>query len=523
MHIVLRWRRILASLLIICITGWTGTAAALYSYFKYTKDFEEVAFADMLSLPFRMDAHRKQMGDYHVNKGLEEIQAGNYRNALRLLRLGVARSPGNLTGRSVLAEFFELALKRTDLATELMLEGLEQGGADDLDYLKKTLRLLLRQQMDDKVQTIADNYLPAEAELSKINRTLAFGAANANYLRGNYDRANDYLDAYDLHESLEGLMLAAKINWDRGSQIAAIVQLEQSLENFPNSEPLLMLLSRYYRERGQLDDARRYAILRNVKEPLSLAPRLELLRIYHKEGDQAREQRETQRMLKLFHNDEATLQALSNFACDTGNIDLARRTYVEALENEFNIDSFALLLIEAHLVQKDYQGALDFSEELLKENPAWLTQHWPVFNSLRSLAAYGTLQPHLGEIYLQHFIENLNSAPSTYLAVAQRFSNNDLNHQARKVLTIAHQRKPNHQMILSELIRVDLKLGHTENLNTLLTQLLQMRRPELELLAEAYRKLGSDRFVFTPNRENLLLELSATLRQRAQNLPTQDS
>ena len=42
-----------------------------------------------------------------------------------------------------------------------------------------------------------------------------------------------------------------------------------------------------------------------------------------------------------------------------------------------------------------------------------------------------------------------------------------------------------------------------------------MRRPEAKLIAEAYKKLGSDRFIFTPNRENLLLELNAELRARA--------
>ena len=43
-----------------------------------------------------------------------------------------------------------------------------------------------------------------------------------------------------------------------------------------------MQLSRYHREIGEIDQARRYAILRNVKDPLSAAPRIELLYIYNK-------------------------------------------------------------------------------------------------------------------------------------------------------------------------------------------------------------------------------------------------
>ena len=517
-HFAIRWGRLFATLFVLFIASWISVAAALFGYFKYKKEFDEVTFTGMIALPFRMQEHRQEMGDYHIKTGLAEIKEGNYRDALRLLRLGVVRSPANLEGRRVLAEFYEVALKRADIAAELMLKGLDLGGIDDIDYLKQTLRVLLRHQMDEKIQQLADKYLPNEPDLTDNNRTLAFGAANANYLRGNFDQADDYLISYNLIQSIEGLMLSSQISWDRGNQIAAITKMEHSLSRFPNSEPLLMQLSRYHREMGDIDKARRYAILRNVKDPLSPAPRLELLYIYNKANDVERELRETQRMLKQFRDDESALQSLANFAADTGKIDLARRTYEEALENEFAIDIFALLLIESHLVSKDYEGALSFSEELLKENPNWLKNRWAIFNSLRAVASYGTNRPDLGEIYLQHFIDEKNNPQQTYLAVARRFIDTDRSQQARKILTAAYRRSPTNQKILSKLIRIELELGHTENLNRLLNRLLLMRRPQMDLLVEAYEKLGSDRFIFTPDRESLLLQLSAILRENSQNL-----
>ena len=514
-HLVVRWGRMLTTLLALFIAGWVATAGTLFCYFKYKKDFNEVTLTGMIGLPFRIDEHRKEMGDYHIKRGLEEVKQGNYRDALRLLRLGVARSPSNLEGRKVLAEFYELAIQRPDVAANLMVKGLDLGGIEDLDYLKQTLRVLLRNQMDEQVQELTNKYLPEEPDPNDINRTLAYGAASANYLRGNYDQADDYIIEYNLIESLEGLLLSSQISWDRGNQIAAITKMEHSLRRFPNSEPLLMQLSRYHREVGEIDKARRYAILRNVKDPLSAAPRLELLYIYNKSGDFDREQRETQRMLNQFRDDESALQALANFAADTGNIDLARRTYEEALENEFAVDSFALLLIESHLVSKDYEGALSFCEELLKERPGWLSPRWAIFNSLRAVASYGINRPDLGEIYLQHFIDESNNPPQTYLAVARRFTNIDRAPQAQKILNTAMQRTPANQQILSELIRVELGLGNTENLNHLLTRLLQMRRPKMEIIVDAYNKLGSDRFIFTPSRESLLLQLNAILRESA--------
>jgi hypothetical protein len=516
MEISVQWGRLLGTFTILAVSGWFALAGALYLHFKYNKEFDQASYAKMLTLlPFGLEAHRTEMGDYHIERGLAEIKEGNYRDGLRLLRLGVSRSPANLEGRRVLAEFYEIAFKRHDIATNMLLEGMELGGAQDIDYLKQSLRVLLRYQMDEAIQNLADKYLPEEPDLTAVNRTLAFGAANANYLRGNYDLADDYIINYNLLVSVEGILLSAQISWDRGSKIAAMTKMEYSIQEFPNSEPLLMQLSRYHRELGEIDEARRYAILRNVSDPLSAAPRLELLYIHNESEDFEREQREIQRMLQQFRNDEPALQSLANFAADTGNIDLARRTYEEALENEFAIDTFALLLIEAHLVDKDYQGALDFSEELVTERPDWLTQRWAIFNSLRAVASYGMNRPDLGEIYLQDFVDDKNNQPQTYMAVSSRFTKIDRHQQARKILNLAYEKAPTNQKVLSELIRVELTLGHTENLNRLLSRLLQMRRPQMDLLADAYTKLGSDRFIFTPDRQSLLLQLSAILREKS--------
>jgi Tfp pilus assembly protein PilF len=516
MGISVQWGRLLGTLTILAVSGWFALAGALYLHFKYNKEFDQASYAKMLTLlPFGLEAHRVEMGNYHIERGLTEIKEGNYRDALRLLRLGVSRSPANLEGRRVLAEFYEIALKRHDIATDLLLKGMELGGAQDIDYLKQSLRFLLRYQMDEAIQNLANKYLPEEPDLTEVNRTLAFGAANANYLRGNYDLADDYIINYNLLVSVEGILLSAQISWDRGNKIAAMTKMEYSIQAFPNSEPLLMQLSRYHRELGEIDEARRYAILRNVSDPLSAAPRLELLYIYNESEDFEREQSEIQRMLQQFRNDEPALQSLANFAADTGNIDLARRTYEEALENEFGIDSFALLLIEAHLVNKDYQGALDFSEELVGERPDWLTQRWAIFNSLRAVASYGMNRPDLGEIYLQDFVDDKNNQAQTYMAVSRRFTNIDRHQQARKILTLAYEKAPTNQKVLSELIRIELSLGHTEKLNRLLSRLLQMRRPQMDLLADAYTKLGSDRFIFTPDRQSLLLQLSAILREKS--------
>lgn len=515
-EISMRWGRLLAAFSALGVALWLTLTAGLYILYKYKKEYDAISYTDVLLFPVKRAEIREKMGNYHVKTGIQLLNEGEVRDGLRLIRLGVARAPSNLEGRLIVAALFESALKRPDRAADMLLQGLEYGGIDDTPYLKQTLQLLLRHQMDSAIQDLADQHLPPEPELSDRNRLLAFGAANANYLRGNYDRADDYILSYNMTDTREGVLLSAQISWDRGNKVAAITKMEQSLNKFPGSEALLMQLSRYNRELGKIEEARQYAILRNVAAPLSSAPRIELLYIYNKTGDNDREKRETKNMLKQFRDDEQALQALANFGADTGNIELTRRTYEEALENEFDIDSFALLLIEAHLVSKDYNGALDFAEELIKENPEWLTKRRAIFQSLRAVASYGINRPDEGQIYLQDFVNEVGTPPQTYLAVARRFSMIDRAPQARKILSAAYQLAPSNQKILSELIRVELELGYTEDLNRLLTRFLQMRRPQVDLLVEAYRKLGSDRFIFTPDRESLLLELSALLRENAQ-------
>lgn len=514
----LRWLRVISVFLALFITAWVSTAGALYYWFKYKKDFEAVSFKGMITLPFRLDEHRIEMGNHHVEKGLAQFKEGEYRDALTYLRLGVTRSPGNLEGRLLLAEFYEQLLRRTDISTGILCQGLEHGGIDDMDYLKATLRLLLSHQEDAEVQKIADTYLPEETLINDRNRVLAFGAAQANFLRGNYDRADDYISIYELNVSIEGVLLSAQISWNRGHQETAIRKLKLNIRSFGNNESILMQLSRYYREIGNIEEARKYAIMRNLANPLSAAPRIELLYIYNKSGDLEREERETRRVLQQFRDDPIALQSIANFAADSGNIELARYAYEEALENEFNIDAFALLMIEAHLVKKDYEGALAFSEELDKERPEWLNKRRDVFNSLRAVASYGINKSDFGDIYLNEFLSSESVSPPQYFAVANRLINIDELRSARRVLLAAYSRTPNNQRVLSELIKIELELGFTENLNSFLKRFLQMRRPQPEIILKAYRKLGSDRFIFTPNRESLLIDLNAMLRENAETL-----
>ena len=92
------------------------------------------------------------------------------------------------------------------------------------------------------------------------------------------------------------------------------------------------------------------------------------------------------------------------------------------------------------------------------------------------------------------------------MAVAKRFSDNEMHQQAQKILVQAYTNDENNQRVLNNLIKVNLKLGMTQNLGEQIKKLLKTRRPDEVLLKDTYNRLEVICF-FTKNRSAILMEL----------------
>ena len=172
-----------------------------------------------------------------------------------------------------------------------------------------------------------------------------------------------------LNSTVDGVILSAKISWDRGNQLSAINKLERTLSTFPNSNAIFSQLGIFYRKIKDFDAARRYTQLRNVKNPSDPMPIIDLMYLYNDTEDLASVKDLSNRILRDFENDKNAIYQLANFASLTGNIRLAQRCYELVLEKGFELDKLALTVIESYLVARDYEGAMEFAEELLEENP----------------------------------------------------------------------------------------------------------------------------------------------------------
>ena len=81
------------------------------------------------------------MGDRHIERGLEAIDNQNYNDGIRLLRLGLIRSPRNLEGLVKLAQIYEFGLNRKDIAIEMYLDGFDYGGINNKEFCLSALKL----------------------------------------------------------------------------------------------------------------------------------------------------------------------------------------------------------------------------------------------------------------------------------------------------------------------------------------------------------------------------------------------
>lgn len=506
------WGRIGILMGCLAIMGWFALGGVVFAWYKYKRDYKNISYWQALAFPVKNDEIRQSMGDYYIEQAEKALEAGNYREASMLSRIGLERSQRNLKGRMIVSEF-EIAMGQNDTALKLMQEGLAYATEEDIDFWVRTLRYMLNLRADQQILDIAAKYLPETPETTQRNTLIAMAAAQANVYRGNFDTAENLIHSYDLDEKIDGVLLLAQIYWSRDQRAAAVERLEAFI-NRPKTDaldPIYAVLARFCRDMGQEDKAFRYTAARTALNPFSADPRIELLYFYHKRGELEKMDREAEAIIQQFRRESNSMMRLANFATDVGDIPLARRVYEIALENNFSVASFGLLYIEAHLVASRHTQAIDLCNDLVKENPTWLAEFEPTFNSLRSLAYFGSGNQDLGNLYLGRFTEARNVRVDTLISVANRFKQIGMPDAARAILVSAYQRDNKNQIALSGIIEIDLDQGYSRDLATNLRNLLLLRRPSYELLRRAYRELNSDRFIYTSDRSELLVDLSTVI------------
>lgn len=504
------WSRVFAALFALLVIGWFATAAGLYFFIKHRHGYEEVSYANMLILPFRMDQHREEMGNYHVEKGIEALQKGDFRSSIHLLRIGVARSKANAEGRLILAQIFNSGLRRPDMAVNILRGGLDHVDQNpaflEEDYTSALFRLMLANQYDSQVIELSQQLLPKLPENSRQALTILFSTIQANIYRGNYEEAEKILDEYGLIRSSEGQWMLAQIRWNRGLKDRAIAILHRTLERAPERHDIFSYLMRYYRQIEAWELIRRYAVFRSMRFPDQVGPHIDLLYALEAIEDVDTVMEEVLRTVDLFPPAEIAAP-LSRFGSETGLYEAARIAYDLALQENLEMAPFTLHLMGAHIRSGKYEEALAISNQLAEEKPDWLPPVQNLENGLRALALQGLGRDVDASIFVREFLKNDRIRPQTHIAVATLFKQIGQPEIAREILLTSHRRYDSSQPVLSALVETDIELSLNQAFIDHLKKLLRMRVPDQEVLARAYEELGSDRHLFLNDRELLLTRI----------------
>ena len=498
----IRWRRVLTTitggLVLLCIL----LVCSVFLLVRYGQHLETIGILDLL-LPSRWNRYTVARGDHQVKTAQMLVGEGHRLEALMLVRQGVARSPVNRDGRLLLAQLL-IEARRAGTARQILLDGFGYHRNDPI-YLRSLLSFLLQQQEDTRVITLARASLRSSPAPTECDCLLALAAATASYFRGNYDQADDFLHlAPSLAHSRDGLLLVAKIDWDRGYRDLALLQLRTLSAQLPNDSEIQSELTAHLREHGLHDEARRSSLAFQFAHPDLPGPRIGLLNAYQRMGDRGRIAREAAALLRDFPSDPAALLALADFAANSGNVALARQLDEHTRASGLPHEAHCVLVVEALIVAHKYQAALETIHSLLRENQGWDTRYASLLDSLQAVAHYGLGDHEAARIFLASSLNQAGIRAESLLAIARRLADVNADEAARQALLRAVEADPLNQAALTTLVELDLNLNRIGELPGHLRRLLAMRKPSPDVLRVAQHKLGSDLFLFSTDRAAVL-------------------
>lgn len=531
-RIHLRFGKIGLLLLAFVAIGWFSTATALYFYFKMgfqldragigirehgtDLSWEGVKFTGMLALPFRLDEHRRELGDYYILRAEESVKDQEYKQALDLLRIGVGKSPGNLRGRRLLSEFFDFSFKQPDDAANLLIGGIKHGGSNDSAYLGHVFRFLLVHEYDGLVIETGDKLLRDWKGDEKDKPLVALALATAYFHQYKFGKAHELISEHSLGDYEEGNVLLAEMHWKRGEKEEALALLKETTRKFPFSTQVYSKTSQFLKESGDTKRALRTIVMAQVNNPDSLELAVEVLRMLHAGGHMDRFQETFDDVLEGFAKDLKSSIGLANAMAGLGMATNCQRVNVKAEKLGYADPRLELAVLTSKILAGRAEEAILEAGDLAKESEKWKVGHYKnQLSFLLALATFANGDKDKGNALLRDFMEAGEKAPppSKIHEFAKYLIKLGYQEQARETLEYGRIRYTSFRPVLEDLVRQDLAAGHHPGLPDSIGNLLQASRKDAALLLKCRERLASDFYMFVPNQGDLLDSLANSLRK----------
>ncbi len=459
-------------------------------------------------------AHLYRKGEYYVSVAKEALARQDYAEFSRYIGTGAQLSPANLEAQRLCADLF-FAFQRPLDAYQLLEESLVFA-KQDREYFRQYVQRCFMLDQDARLIATATKYLGDPAVAEDIRADLRLAAAQAHFLRGDFADAARLIKEHRLDQTADGYLLNCQLLWESGDRTGALAELDAALAVFPAGVRLLEMKARWLKESGELARAKDTLDLLAISQPGRPGPLIQSLYLLPGEADRPRREALLEKIIATFGNQEQPMLDLARFGNDTSDVALTARLAKLALERKFgNRVRFDLVHVECLLNAGRARETILLVDALYKqaERDQWVAETRMAFDALRTIAYFADGQTEIGSINLQKLLQHRKVPPQVLVAASRKLIAARRYDEANEVLIQAHLQNETNQAILMQIVR--LKLDHpliSADLETYLRRLMLNRRPSPEVLRAALRRLGSDTYLFSADRETLLRDVEAKIK-----------
>lgn len=499
-------------LLLILSLGWFGLTTIGWFFIKYRRGFTDVSYLDIV-FPTRWRQHQQKMGDFYVARAKLLFSQGDYASGGDFLRAGVARSPENIDGQVLLANFYA-ALDRPDLARAVWEQNFEKLKLNSA-HLRASLSFFAGLREDKIILEKCLALLNSGNALDQATQhMLAAHAADAAFNLGDYQEAEQLVRRFLPTNSVDTTLITTKIEWDRGYRDLALQNLRAAITRFPEEDALRTTELVFLRLNGDVNAWANAVIERIVANPDSGEAYIEYIHLLRAQQKHERASAEAESYLQRFSQNPTALLALADFAAKTGQPKIALQVQ-HLLENRGPFGAPAsLMVIEAHVMAHDYQTAISLCADYATKSPEWVIQYAAVLHGLQAIAYNGLGKKDEARLQLGLLFDQRNLRAENLVAVASQLSAQGSRDLALETLARAVEADPRNESALTNLIQTQLDLHETAEITQHLPQFLANRKPSRELATKIYRELGSDQHLFDPQHAAHLASLKELMEAK---------
>ena len=513
------WRRLAIFLGVSAVAAWLLGAAAIWSLLRYQRGWESAPYWQVAFMPVRMDTFRLSLGRFYAARGVAEIERKNYLGGRELLLAGLRHARTDLTVRRTVATQLAQIFGLPQRAIDVLADGLPYD--PDLDYLVLTFGWMREARQLSRILELSRRMLPVVPDGKLTHQFIALQEAMVHFDYGRFGEAEQVINAWGLQNSLEGQIVLARCEWERGREDAALQRLEREIGRFGKRDELYAELVRLNRRAGRYEPARRFALLRQFNDSRSAGPRLDLLQGYIDTNEQAAREREVTSYLAMFGGDQVAILMLARFAAQIGDEPLLERVMALAQEMGYRVEAVRMFQGLSAVLAGNYSRALEIllpperparpapapaapkaapaagtetagtgtAPTAEAETPAPVVPRPPLWAGLRAAALFGAGQRLEGTTELKQLADRFPPLGWEGLLVAREVRRAGGAAAAVPLLRRICEIDSLNEDSRAELVRFELEAGDRAALAAALEKVLAQARPPRALLEEVLLRL----------------------------------